>query len=184
VIRERELRKDAMRNRIRILVTAEALIRTRGWAVRTEDVARLAGVGIGTLFRHFATKDALMEAVLAGRLEQLTSEAVALGQGRDAGKALGDFFTKLVLEHPDDATLAVSLAHSPLREAFSVLLRRAQRAGTARKDIGVDELTSLAVGAIAAVKQAGDDEAVRQRTLAVLRDGFRVPPVKRLVRRR
>jgi AcrR family transcriptional regulator len=181
VIRERELRKDALRNRIRILVTAEALIRTRGWAVRTEDVARLAGVGIGTLFRHFATKDALMEAVLAGRLEQLTNDAVDSAKRSDAGKALGEIFTRLVLEHPDDVTLAASLNHSPLREALDTLLRRAQRGGTIRKDVDVDGLSSLAVGAVMAGRQIGD-EAGKALTLAVIRDGLRVPHVRQVKR--
>jgi predicted RNA-binding Zn ribbon-like protein len=114
-----------------------------------------------------------VEAVLADQRDHLTNEAVAMAQRRDAGNALREFFATLVLDHPDAASLAASLTHSPLREAVDVLLRKAQRGGTVRKDINVDDLAALAVGAATAAKQAGANELARKRTLAVLQDGLR-----------
>ncbi|WP_203905450.1 SbtR family transcriptional regulator [Virgisporangium aliadipatigenens] len=110
---------------------------------------------------------------MTGQLEQLTSDVVALTKERDAGKALGDFFVKLVLHHPEEATFAASGEDSSLRQALAVLLQRAQRGGTMRKDIGVDDLLLLAVGAVAAVGHAGEDESARRRTVTVFRDGLK-----------
>nr|WP_203902198.1 helix-turn-helix domain-containing protein [Virgisporangium aliadipatigenens] len=72
---ERSLRADALRNRIRILVAAETVFAAKGPAAAVEDVARLAGVGVGTVYRHFATREALRDAVFAGRLQRLTDHA-------------------------------------------------------------------------------------------------------------
>jgi hypothetical protein len=151
------------------------------WQRIAGQVARPGG---STYHQPFATKDEPVEAVLTDRLERLVTEAVALADERHAGKALGDFFTTLVREHPDAATLAASLEDPVLRDAFAVLLRRGQKGGTVRRDVVVDDLIPLAIGALAAVRQAGPDEAVQRRVLAVSLDGLRVRRGKRLARRR
>ena len=78
------LRADARDNRARILTAAEQVFR-QSPAASTEDVAKLAGVGIGTVFRHFPTKAELLEAVLALRLEQLRDRARELADSNDPG---------------------------------------------------------------------------------------------------
>ena len=72
--RRTSLRADARRNRERVLEAADAVFSEFGPAASTEEVARRAGVSIGTVFRHFPTKEALIEAVVVGRLTQLTAE--------------------------------------------------------------------------------------------------------------
>src|SRR4051812_5490623 len=85
-------RADALRNRARVLTAAEAVFAARGTSASTEEVAREAGVGIGTVFRHFPTKEALLEAVYVARLRRLAEEADALVSADDAGEAFFTFF--------------------------------------------------------------------------------------------
>lgn len=75
---ERPLRADARRNRARLLDVAEAVFAEHGVTVSTEEIARTAGVGIGTVFRHFPSKEALLEAVYVARLRRLADDAAAL----------------------------------------------------------------------------------------------------------
>jgi AcrR family transcriptional regulator len=77
------LRADARRNQARVLETAEAVFAAKGTAASTEEIARQAGVGIGTVFRHFPTKEALLEAVFVGRLRRLADEVDALAAAKD-----------------------------------------------------------------------------------------------------
>jgi hypothetical protein len=92
---KRRLRADAARNRIAILEAAEDVFVEKGRALSTEAVAERAGVGIGTVFRHFPTKEALLQALLVVRLQQLAAEADALAID-DRGGALFIVFERLV----------------------------------------------------------------------------------------
>src|SRR5215213_5630624 len=86
-------------NRGRILDVAEEVFGTGGESASTEEVARLAGVGIATIFRHFPTKRALLEAVLVKHFDRLCQRALSLAEAADPGRAFFDFFGQLV----DDA---------------------------------------------------------------------------------
>jgi AcrR family transcriptional regulator len=180
------LRADAVRNRAKLLDVAEAVFAARGAGVSTEEIAREAGVGVGTLFRHFPTKAALLQAVYVGRLERLAVEAEELLAGDRPGAAFFDFFTAVVdqaetknafadalAEAGVDVGTASSETNGRLRTALAGLLDRAQQAGAVRSDVGVGELTALLVGASRAVAHAGDDRTVRDRVLTVLLDGLR-----------
>ncbi|WP_419993245.1 TetR/AcrR family transcriptional regulator [Streptomyces boninensis] len=182
----RPLRADAQRNRARVLEAAEQLLWERGAGVRTEEVAKAAGVGVGTVFRHFPTKEALFSAVYTAGLERLTAEAEALAAEAKPGEAFFGFFTKVVGESErklaladalEDAGIDVAQAHADagagLRDVLSRLLAQAQQSGAVRGDIGVLEVMALLVGATRAVKQAGADPGVRARALAVVLDGLR-----------
>src|ERR1700680_1105959 len=92
----RPLRADAQRNRARLLDVAEVVFASKGIAASTEEIAREAGVGIGTVFRHFPTKEALLEAVFVRRLEQLAAHADALADAYDPGAAFFTFFSHVV----------------------------------------------------------------------------------------
>jgi AcrR family transcriptional regulator len=184
------LRADARRNRARVLEAAEEVFAERGTAVPTEEIARRAGVGIGTVFRHFATKEALLEAVFIGRLTRLGEQAKALSDDQEAGPAFFAFFTLVVDQasaknaFADALTAAgvnVRAAASGVSGEFSGaligLLHQAQQAGAVRSDIGVTELKAVLVGASRAVEDAGDDPAVRARIIAIMLDGLR-PPIE------
>ena len=184
------LRADARRNQARVLDAAEAVFAAKGTGASTEEIARQAGVGIGTVFRHFPTKQALLEAVFAGRLQRLADQVDALAAAEDPGAALFSFFTGVVDQAATKLALVDALAAagldvskqataSPVGQellgAIGTLLTRAQRAGTVRDDIGIAELIALLVGTSRAVEQASWDPDVQARILAVIVDGLRPP---------
>jgi AcrR family transcriptional regulator len=180
------LRADARRNRARVLDAAEEVFAAKGVSAPTEEVARHAGVGVGTVFRHFPTKEALLEAVLVARFGRLAAEARNLVAADDAGAALFDFLHRVVGESDTknafadaltasgiDPAAAVADAGAQLWAALGALLDRAQRAGAVRADVGTSELVALIVGASHASRYADRDAEVRERTVAVIFDGLR-----------
>ncbi|MFI0480353.1 TetR/AcrR family transcriptional regulator [Actinomadura sp. 9N215] len=179
------MRADARDNRARILEVAEEVFGRGGSAASTEEVARLAGVGIATVFRHFPTKRALLEAVLVKHFDGLCGRAQSLAESADAGQAFFDFFSRLV----DDAAGKLAIveaftdaggdaagraAQGPrdLRKAVGVLLGRAQDAGAVRADVGLDEVYALLVGVSRASAHLRLDEPVRARALGIIFDGL------------
>src|SRR5438876_7565800 len=81
----RPLRADAQRNRAKVLAAAQEAFAAEGIAVPLDEIARRAGVGAGTVYRHFPTKEALFEAVIADRLEHFAEHATSLGTAEDSG---------------------------------------------------------------------------------------------------
>jgi AcrR family transcriptional regulator len=171
-------------NRERVLAAAEEVFGRAGAAASTEDVARLAGVGIATVFRHFPTKAALLEAVFVAHVDRLVARGQALRDAADAGAAFRDFFTHVV----EDATTKLAIADAliqagsetdgeverattALRRTVGALLDRAQRAGAIRDDIELPELYTLLVSASRAAAIQPDPE-VRARARAILFDGL------------
>ncbi|WP_329492744.1 helix-turn-helix domain-containing protein [Kitasatospora herbaricolor] len=184
--RPRPLRADAARNRARLLDIATREFTTRGLAVTTEEIARAAGVGVGTLFRHFPTKEALLEAVMVCRLETVAARTTQLAAESGPADAFFDCF-RLVVDQSagkDEFTRALAAAgmdaHSALRESSAVIKERltgllagAQRAGAVRPDLGLPELIALLTGTTKAVEQLGADPAARERIFEVVLDGLR-----------
>ena len=150
------MRHDALRNRERVLAAAEDVFGEFGPAASTEEVARRAGVGIGTVFRHFPTKNDLVEAVLVRHFARLTERAQQLAGSAQPGQALRSVIREMIQTGPVKITLA-SLAAGPagvippgaqaasreLRGAVEAVLRRAQDAGQARPDVTIDEVYLL-----------------------------------------
>jgi AcrR family transcriptional regulator len=184
----RPLRADAARNRARLLDTAEEVFTARGTGVKTEEIAKAAGVGVGTLFRHFPTKEALLAAVLVRRLERLTQEAARLRAELDPGEAFFAFFGLVVDQSPSKNAFADALSaagvdvHQTLQEAgqgvlraVSDLLADAQRANLVRPDLGAAEITALLVGTSRALDHLGTTAAAdaRRRTVDVVLAGLR-----------
>jgi AcrR family transcriptional regulator len=176
----RPLRADARDNRARILRAGTEVFGTEGPAASTEEVARRAGVGIGTVFRHFPTKQDLLNAVFTTRLEQLRDRARELAAATDPGEAFHTFFREVVAGAPSKLAIAESLtdptgaaeAGSELREAFGVLLERAQAAGAVRRDVAAPEVFGLMVGISRATRSALSESAVRDKALGVVFDGL------------
>ena len=179
------MRADARRNRERLLEAAEDVFAAEGTSASTEEIARRAGVGIGTLFRHFPTKEALVEAIVLARVGRLVDEADALAAEGDPATAFFEFFTRTVEEAEAKKTYSELLAggfvdvesaapelRRRLRRAIEALLTRAQEAGTLRDDVGVAEVMTLLVGAVRAAEHAGEDADLRTRTVGILLDGL------------
>ena len=148
-------------------------------------MARLAGVGIATVFRHFPTKATLLEAVLVRRFTRLRDQAIGLVDADDAGQAFFALFGQIV----DDAAGKIAIADAvvkaggdqgratkaseELQQTVGVLLRRAQDAGAVRADIELAEVYALLVGTSRASASANLQPDVRARLLAIVFDGLR-----------
>src|SRR4029450_6246163 len=179
----RPLRADARRNRARVLEAAVAVFATEGLSVPVHEIARRAGVGTGTVSRHFPTKQALFAAILLGRMEQLTGQADALAQGEDPGTAFCSFFATLVHAGAANRGLAEALAGPGSARAAAAaragydlpgrlgdLLARAQRAGAVRDDVDYADVKALLAGCLA--REGGSDDAALDRVIAVVCEGL------------
>jgi AcrR family transcriptional regulator len=179
--RARALRSDARRNRERVLDIARKAFETDGLGVPIDDIAKRAGLGIGTLYRHFPTKQHLIAAIVDDRMQRLADEAESLARDRDPGHAFLGFLDRLADELARKRDLGDAVASVEMREvtmrakdrlkaAFAVLLRRAQRAGAIRMDVEITDVITL----IRATLPTPDRSvAAAHRLLAVVRDGLR-----------
>ncbi|MGW4652536.1 TetR/AcrR family transcriptional regulator [Kitasatospora sp. NPDC004289] len=185
---DRPLRADAARNRARLLDVATEVFTTRGTAVPTEEIARAAEVGVGTLFRHFPTKEALLEAVMVGRLEAVAARVAELADEDDPATAFFDCvrllvessvgkgeFTRALAAAGVDAHTALRGPSDAILGRLTALLEDAQRAGAVRPALAMPELIALLVAAGGAVEQLAADPGARDRVLAVITDGLRPP---------
>jgi AcrR family transcriptional regulator len=183
--RARVPRADAVRNLAKILEAAEEVFAAEGLAVPIDEVARRAGVGIGTVYRHFPTKEALFEAIVVARLESLVDRAEGLCDATDAGAALFAFVDDLVTLAVEKKDIHDELARAgvtseqlgaPIKEKLTarveVLLQRAQAAGAVRQDVTIVDITTLLMGTCMAAGQQGRPECTA-RLVAVICDGLR-----------
>jgi AcrR family transcriptional regulator len=181
----RARRADAQANRDRILDVAEEVFGTGGESASTEEVARLAGVGIGTVFRHFPTKAALLEAVLVRRLDRLREQAEALLGAADPGEAFRSLAGHLAASAAAKIAITEALpgaggdrngdagrAAGRLWRVVGELFRNAQRAGAIREDVELPEVYALLAGASRAGVRAGLDKKAWARLFAVIFDGL------------
>jgi AcrR family transcriptional regulator len=183
---ERPMRSDARRNRERVLAAAEDVFADLGLKAQVEEVARRAGVGVGTVCRHFPTKQVLVEAVLEAMYESLLADAERALARSDAGDAFEAFFVELASFQARHRALAEQMAtaidlpmtaqptRQRLREAIAQLVANAQAAGTIRADIGPADIAMLFSGVAHSAAVAGDLEPMlRQRYLTIILDGLR-----------
>jgi AcrR family transcriptional regulator len=180
----RPLRADAARNRARVLEVAYETFAAEGLAVPIDEIARRAGVGAGTVYRHFPTKEDLYRAVIEDRINHIVDDGRALLADADPGEALFTFLRSMVLQWgATDRGLADALAGFGIdvndavpeaEEAFlgllGELLRAAQKAGTVRRDVEVPDVKALMVGA-QAIQTYNADAA--ERLTEVVLDGLR-----------
>jgi len=169
------MRADAQRNRARILDAAEEVFAAQGAAASTEEVARRAGVAIGTVFRHFPTKDDLLTAIMKRMLAALVEQAGTL-RGPDG---LFTFFTAVVARAAQQRTVItmtgvdLGAAVQGLHGAVAELLREAQTAGTVSAGVAPPEVLALLTGLCHGALQGGWDPALQARTLAVVFTGLK-----------
>jgi AcrR family transcriptional regulator len=178
-------RRTGHANRARVLDSADEVFASHGEAGSTEEVAALAGVGIGTVFRHFPTKADLLDAVLTRRFDRLTERATALLDADDPIEALEAFLMFMIDEAPGKIAIGAALlgaggdatagkrASERTRRATARLIRRAQQAGHVRADIKPNEAYAVMAGTARALAQARITGAARRRAVAVVIDGLR-----------
>jgi AcrR family transcriptional regulator len=179
-----ELRADARRNRARILEAAAAVFAEKGRSASTAEIANRAGVAVGTVFRHFPTKDELIRALLKDLLTSLTARARSLLQDSEPGTALFTFFTwtveraaaqKAIVDLLAEAGVEVRAAQpvQSLAGAVHPLLDAARRAGTVRAEVQLDEVLALLAATCQGAVSAGWDTDLQRRTLAIIFAGLR-----------
>jgi AcrR family transcriptional regulator len=179
---ERALRADARRNRERVLAAARRAFAEQGYAVPLDEIAAAAGVGPGTVYRHFPTKEALFEAVSVANVEDLAADARARAAAADPDLAFAGFLDRVAdqalakRDLPDAfagaGADAMATAVADMHDALGLLLAKAQEAGGVRRDVTVGDVIALLKGLLHAVRTDPDPD-VRHRLLAVVRDGLR-----------
>lgn len=179
---EPALRADARRNYDRLLDAARECLTEQGTEASLRDVARRAGVGIGTLYRHFPTREALLEAVMGSGLDRLAAHAEELTAHEKPGAALGAWLEAFaasatcyrgmpesVLAAVQDRDSALHASCAAMRTQSARLLERAQRAGELRTDVTANELFTLAAG----IAWAGEHTTAKTgRLLALVMEGL------------
>jgi AcrR family transcriptional regulator len=181
----RPKRADALRNYEKLLAAAREAFTEADRSASLEDNARRAGVGIGTLYRHFPTRSDLVQAVYVDEVEALSRSAGELAE-LEPWEALTSWLQRFVgyvatkqslsdelfaIAERDAAVFAGSRAM--LHAAGEPLLRRAQKAGVVRPDVTIDEVVRMVAGI---AKIPAEDPAEIQRVLAVALDGLRYRP--------
>ncbi|MEU8870900.1 helix-turn-helix domain-containing protein [Streptomyces javensis] len=182
-------RADARRNRARVLAAARSSFAAEGRMVPLGTIAARAGVGAGTVYRHFPSKEDLFEAVIADSVERFVAEGRALAVAEDPGAAFFGFLERVVGEASLNRALCEAFAReAPGRipdaaadgagrefdEVLSALLRRSQEAGAVRADVEVPDVRALVAGCAAMEQARGPGVGV---LTAVMCDGLRAERV-------
>ncbi|MFD8231294.1 TetR/AcrR family transcriptional regulator [Streptomyces sp. NPDC059696] len=179
------LRSDAQRNRERILaVGLEEL--TRAADVPLSTIARKAGVGQGTFYRHFPTREALVLEIYRHEMQQVADTAAPLLESREPDRALREWMDRLARFAMAKAGLADAIrqatsapgqpakpGHAPVTEAAELLLRAAEKAGTIRPGVTADDLF-LVIGGLWTIDPGTDWQPRATRLLDFVMDGLRV----------
>jgi AcrR family transcriptional regulator len=181
------MRADAARNRRRVLEAAHQAFATAGVSASLDDIARAAGVGPGTLYRHFPTRDMLVLGVIAEGLHELAERGTELLHHPDATLALQIWLQAYVAQAGLFDGLARSLvapscddgegkkACDAARAAGVALVQRATAAGALRPDAGAGDVLDMAAAIAWVGEQPDRDADQRNRLVQILVDGLRAP---------
>jgi AcrR family transcriptional regulator len=186
----RPLRADAQRNYARLLSAANAAFADHGADdASLEEIARRAGVGIGTLYRHFPTRQALLEAVYRDQVEALRARAEELLRTASPEDALAIWLRAMVdfgrtkrslatalLATLDKESELLSSCGMVMRESATALLTRAQQAGAVRADASASDVLRLVHAISIAIERAPADDGQADRLLGLVLDGLRNQP--------
>jgi AcrR family transcriptional regulator len=179
------LRSDAARNRARVLTIAREQIDAGDLSLQMNAIARLAEVGVGTVYRHFPTRQALLEAVATDSYAQLVDEAKSALATEDAAVGfrnlmqcalelmLADAGLAAVLAAPALECEQTQLLGAELKRLFRQLLSRAHQAGAIGRDVDGDDLRRLLCGVACAVQVGKPGRQIDKRYLGYLLDGLR-----------
>lgn len=181
----RPQRADAQRNRARVLEVAAAAFTAEGLGVSVHEIARRAGVGTGTVSRHFPTKESLFEAIIVDRVAKCVTTAQALADTLDPGEAFFAYIAFLIDNGTSDHALAevmvgsgydieaaASRSQYDMLGALGQLLDAAQRAGAVRADLDTADVKAVVAGCLSRERDQ-PDPAARKRMIAIARAGLR-----------
>jgi AcrR family transcriptional regulator len=187
-VTERALRSDARRNRESVLDAARDCFAQAGLDAQMDDIAAAAGVGVGTVYRHFPTKQALAEAIAADHFDRLAASAREGLEEDDPWEGFATFLRSSAQAQAGDRALAEVMAAEPevmcdaanrradLHEALAELVRRAQTAGKLRRDLVPADVPMLicGIGRATLAGSSGPTMSTR-RYLEIMLDGLRAP---------
>jgi AcrR family transcriptional regulator len=186
IAEERPLRADARRNRELILKAAKAVIARCGMDAQMDDIARRAKVGVGTVYRHFPTKDALISALISERVCTIADYVREALEDEDAfrglttalwrGAELGARDRGVSLMFAAEQVAHAHKERQDLQEMSAELVRRAQAQGTLRDDFRQEDIGFLMCGVMNAINQMGHDPQAWQRHMRLIFDGMRARP--------
>ena len=189
----RPLRADARRNREAIVAAADDLFRVDGMSLQMDEVAQRAGLGVGTVYRHFPTKEALTVELVQCRVDHMIGRAEETMQACDPASAVRRFIVDMAVMMGEDVGLRESfqvqvLADNQLDECVYYrkdlherklsIVRRAQEAGVVRPDLALEDFDALMCGMGQAIVAGGNPELMAD----VLLEGMRVPQVPQVPR--
>ncbi|MFF4966177.1 TetR/AcrR family transcriptional regulator [Streptomyces sp. NPDC001037] len=178
-------RKDAARNRARLLESAEQLFATEGLDVTLKDVARHAGVGVGTVYRHFPTKDDLVNALFAENLDREVERARRMAQEPDAWQALVSYLEETMLVQASNCGLRALMCpagshNDTVRECKTVIdpyveqiVSAAHQQGTLRSDCTARDIAFLQVALVGIMDASPESPDLYRRHLELFLDGVR-----------
>jgi len=182
---DRPKRADARRNYEKVLAAAREAFAEGGESTALEEIARRAGVGIGTLYRHFPNRQALLEALYVDEVEEVCRSAAAL-EGADPWEALSGWFERFIaymgtkralaaelLNYLDQDAPLFQVCRTSMFEAGEPLLKRAQEAGVVRPDVNIGEVIQMVVGI---AKIPASDQRQTEHIVRVALDGLRYHP--------
>ncbi|MFF7870056.1 TetR/AcrR family transcriptional regulator [Streptomyces qaidamensis] len=186
MVQARPMRADARRNYERLLTVAVEAFAEHGEGASLDDIAKRAGVGSGTLYRHFPTRQALLEAAYLDRVEAIAARADALADELPPGEALGEWLYELgagmirmrglkALLGPavtDSGALVNTACGDSVKAAAGRLVRAAQEAGTLRRDVEPVDVLRLAHGVATASELADGEGRQFRRYLTLLTEGL------------
>jgi AcrR family transcriptional regulator len=183
---EKPLRADARRNRRKVLAAARKVFAEQGIDAQIDDVARRARVGVGTVYRHFPTKEALLEALCEEQFALIADHARAALDADDPWEAFVDLlwfggertagdraFSEFMAARREPLAKPADV-EADLRDTAAELMRRCQAAGKMRADVMVDDLPLLMCGVGSASGMPHPVPDSWRRHLAILLDGLRV----------
>ncbi len=187
------LRRDAERNRRRILEAAGRGFAERGLGITLDEIARLAGVGVGTVYRRFPNKELLIDALFEERIGEIVGLARAGAQDEDAWRGLSGFLEGVVELLANDRGLRelvvgstygperVTHARSRIKPQVDDLVARAQAQGKLRDDVGASDFPLLLMMLDAVVDTTRDINPLSwRRALGIVLDGLKAPGSTRL----
>jgi AcrR family transcriptional regulator len=191
---EKTLRADARRNREAVIAAAKRLFADEGLEAQMPDVAKVARVGVGTVYRHFPTKEDLIAVLVGQRFERLAEKAREGLEAEDAWQGICEFIRFSAQIQADDRGLCEVMGSRPdLMEAAALevglpelcdrLVKRAQRSGDLRRDLAWEDIPMIACG-LGRITQAdvGPAKGRWPRLVEIILDGLRAPASAKLPR--
>jgi AcrR family transcriptional regulator len=190
-VTDKTLRADARRNRDAVIAAAKELFAEQGLDAQMPDIARAAHVGVGTVYRHFQTKEDLIAELAADRFERLSQSLREALELDDPWEGLAGFFRFAAQTQADDRGLCEVMASRPdlmhgaalaagMPELADKLIKRGQKAGLVRRDLAWEDMPMIACGLGSATQMSGPAEGRWPRLLEIILDGLRAPGSRKL----